>query len=427
LTFKSLWLQDQFQKLRSDPDLDDYTNEELRDYLLKVYDKRYISEGRLFNNVTNDNSIITQEQFINQYLNEPYILSGYGVFFKDQDNATNISSAALENLGKMRNEYKEKMKSAEHGSDEYTYYRILQLTVKVIMNSYYGILGQRNSAFYNPFVQNSITLTGVDLITTSIIAMEGLLSNNVKFEDTDDAITFIMNVRDEEKVFNILDYVDEAISKDELVDYLYNHSKDPEKMNKDIIRAYVSKLDIETVTRCYYKNQILEIITNNSWFKQRLKNMIQFTYAEKPAEEMKGDLADFKSRLLDFCYYDFLFEDRFKRAVKDKRQSVVTIDTDSNFINLDKYVKTTSELFCLDRENEEQQMTVMNIFIDFTTDALKMLFWLLTTNMGLLDRAKPIINMKSESTNRLHYRVIYNANSFNCWNRKKSAAKAFNN
>ena len=50
------------------------------------------------------------------------------------------------------------------------------------MNSYYGILGEKNSVFYNPFVQNSITMTGQDLITTAILGMESFLRNNVLFE-----------------------------------------------------------------------------------------------------------------------------------------------------------------------------------------------------------------------------------------------------
>ena len=61
-----------------------------------------------------------------------------------------------------------------------------------------GILGQKDSVFYNSFVQNSITSTGQDLITTSIIAMEAFLGNNVKFEDTDAVINFIMNIKSED-------------------------------------------------------------------------------------------------------------------------------------------------------------------------------------------------------------------------------------
>ena len=82
--------------------------------------------------------------------------------------------------------------------------------------------------------------------------------------------------------------------------------------------------------------------------------------------------------------------------MKDKRKCIVTVDTDSNFINLDKYVREVSEMLNLDKKDETQQMTVMNIFINITTDVLKKTFWTLTTNMGLIDRCKPIINRKSE-------------------------------
>lgn len=71
----------------------------------------------MYNNATADNTILTQEQFINMYLNEPYILSGYACFYRNQHDSINISSAALENLGAMRKVNKKKMEAAEHGSD----------------------------------------------------------------------------------------------------------------------------------------------------------------------------------------------------------------------------------------------------------------------------------------------------------------------
>jgi len=114
LTFKTLWLKEQYQKLRMDPELSDYTNDELKEYLLKIYDGRKIYNGRLYNNATNDNQVMTQEQFINKYLNEPVILSGYSCLYQNQDNSINISAKALENLGDMRKFYKKKMEAAEH-------------------------------------------------------------------------------------------------------------------------------------------------------------------------------------------------------------------------------------------------------------------------------------------------------------------------
>lgn len=82
---------------------------------------------------------MTQEQFIDLFLNKEYILSGYACLYKDHHNGINISSKALEALGALRKKFKKMMEASPHGSDDYVYYRILQLTYKVLMNSYYGI------------------------------------------------------------------------------------------------------------------------------------------------------------------------------------------------------------------------------------------------------------------------------------------------
>ena len=359
------------------------------------------------------------------YLNEPYILSGYSCFYKNQDNSINISSAALENLGNMRKKYKKQMEAAEHGSDEYIYYRILQLTYKVLMNSYYGILGEKNSLFYNPYVQNSITMTGQDLITTSIISMENFLSNNVLFECTDDVLTFINNIKEETKSYQILNYLDEVIGKEELLNYFLSHKKEDAVLDAEIIRSEIAPLDPEIVCRCYYKNQILELIKNNLWFTDKLKEILKYKYTDKQDPEMIPLLDDFRGKIIDFCFYDYLYEDRYKRAMKDMRKSIITIDTDSNFINGNKYVVAITEMFNLDKTNKDEQGTIINIIIDITTEALKRTFWTLTTNMGLVERAKPIINMKQESIGSIIQRCIIQ-NSLNCWNRKKSAAKPRN-
>lgn len=335
ITFKQLWILDQFKKLRLDKDLDSYTNDELKEYLLKKYDSRNLINGRLYNNTNEDNEIINQEQFINKFLNEPDILSGYSCLYKNQKNSVNIGASAIEELLNRRKFYKKKMEAADHGSAEYIYYRVLQLTYKVLANSYYGILGQHSSVFYNPFIQNSITMTGQDLITTSIIGMENFLSNNVPYEDTDDVLQYIINIKEDDHKFNILDYLDQPITKDELLQYILSHKKDDAYLNSDIIKKSLDNLSDEDISRCYYKNQILNLI-KNKWFKDKLQSMLKYTYAEQPDEKMVNDLNDFKEKVIDFCFYNYLIENRYKRAMIDKRKSIITIDTDSRFVFANK-------------------------------------------------------------------------------------------
>lgn len=157
--------------------------------------------------------------------------------------------------------------------------------------------------------------------------MENFFSNNVLFEDTDDVITFITNIINEKKQFSIIDYIDEPIGKTELTEYLINHKKENSIIDKTIIQSIVSKLKPEDVNRCYYKNQIIPLL-ENSWFKAKLQQILQYQYTDKPAEEMTEPLNEFREKILDFCFYDYLYEDRYKRAMKDKRKTIITIDTD---------------------------------------------------------------------------------------------------
>ena len=64
---------------------------------------------------------------------------------------------------------------------------------------------------------------------------------------------------------------------------------------------------------------------------------------------------------------------------------------------------------------EETELEVMNLFIDLSTEALRRIFWVFTTNLGIEDDYKPIINMKNESIG-LHNKAIYYANLFKCLN-----------
>jgi hypothetical protein len=139
ITFKQLWLKEQYSRLRKIYTKEEVSNEELKQLLLAKYDKRRLSDGRLYSNTTNENLVMTQEQFIDLFLNTEYIMSGYAVLYKDQKNSVNIGSMALKFLLDSRKVYKKKMEESPYGSDQYIYYKILQLTYKVLANSYYGI------------------------------------------------------------------------------------------------------------------------------------------------------------------------------------------------------------------------------------------------------------------------------------------------
>lgn len=417
ISFQQLWLKEQFTRLRKVYTKEEVSNDMLKEILLDEYSKRLLIDGRLYNNVDNSNKSMNQETFINTFLNKPYILSGYGVFYENQNNSTNIGAAALKFLLETRGIYKQKQKDSVYGSDEYVFNKINQLTYKLLANSYYGILGEKNSTFYNSFVQNSITMTGQDLTTTTIIGLENFLADNVQFNDFDDVMNFISHVDSEKRQRSILDYLNnKVVTNDDLFKYFKEKTNNlPEDM-EEVLKKLVSTFDEEKTNVLYYKNRVLDFI-DDTWGKSMLSRLSMYTYEAKPEEAMIEPLKEFRDIVIEFCYTDILFEDRFKRVVKDYRKSTIASDTDSVFINLKNYIDKTNNDLQLDKTDKVQQQTVMNIYVDVVTEVLERMLSKLTNNMGILKEYEGLINMKSEfvyrrimtTYNKKHYAGIITA------------------
>ena len=65
------------------------------------------------------------------------------------------------------------------------------------------------------------------------------------------------------------------------------------------------------------------------------------------------------------------------------------------FNNVHKHILKIGDYLGLELNNARKN-DIMNVLIHVTTGALGRIFWTLTTNMGLIEKAKPIINMKQE-------------------------------
>jgi len=239
-------------------------------------------------------------------------------------------------------------------------------------------------------------MTGQDLTTTAIATLENFLADNQKFNDFDDIIRFITETLSEENQDSILQYVDEPKTVLEVLDYLVSKtiSLTPEMENK--LEQFLRKLKVEEITRLYYKNKVLEFIFSNSYPKKCLKELLKYEYFEEPQKEMIDSLDQFKKMIMDSCFSDILFEDRYKRTMKNTRKSVIGSDTDSVFITFNNYIQHVTREYKLNPENESEQMTVINIFISVVRDGIGKISNKLSNNMGLLKEYFPNINMKSE-------------------------------
>jgi hypothetical protein len=389
ISFKQRWLADQFRKIRMVYSPDEFPTSEIKDMLLKEYDQRNVRVGRFVNNVDRTDSKMSVEQFVNTLMNRgDCCLSGYATLFTDSSHADNIALQALKFLLDARSQYKKEMVKNEKGSDKYVYYNTLQKDYKILANSYYGICSLTISPFFNPYVQNSITLTGQDIITTSISTMEAFLSNSNVFQDMDDLYEFAANVEAEKPAEPILGWLSSPVSPHEFESYIRSRFEDASAIDDAALSAFCANLSDESRSRMYYKNRISEFCATAC-----MRNLISI-FASGHATDPEALSEKINKTVCDYCLYDAILDDKFRRSLKQRRKSVLVVDTDSNFLYLGPQVKALMAIS--GSSGDDAKLAVTNMVIGIITEALRRIYWTLTSALAVPDDHKPIINMKNE-------------------------------
>ena len=94
-------------------------------------------------------------KFINQYS-----LTITGCMFTKHEDYLGLFTETLINLKAMRKKYKNKMFEFEKGSDNFNFWNSRQLSVKIVMNSIYGVSGLKTFRYSNHWLAQSITTSG---------------------------------------------------------------------------------------------------------------------------------------------------------------------------------------------------------------------------------------------------------------------------
>jgi hypothetical protein len=307
-------------------------------------------------------------------------MTGYNVLVYNQPSMSSIAIDALKNILDMRSVYKNDMLKYDKGSYEYTYFNTQQKTTKVLANSYYGIQSMGSSTFYNPHIQNSITQTGWDLISSAIYLVEDLVANNEKFKSFDDVLTFVSKTKSQNYTISDKLDSDKHMTHDKLFEYLKSHCDFA--VDEKLLSDVVSNCDQEQMDKIFYKNQISELF-KNSKFNGKMKLLCS------ESEYVPDD--EFVTEVVDICLFNNISSSRYQRIIRQKRQASIVTDTDSTFVylgNLLQHLKTIV--------GTDNNQTLTNVLIAIMTEALKRTFWLFTGNCGIPEDYRKIINMKNE-------------------------------
>jgi hypothetical protein len=359
-TFKDGWVNQMCDmiKLSNDPDLN-MTDDELKNALGTIYDE--YAKPPSINLVNNYKGISIQcslEEIFNVILSKNCILAGDGVLFKNHEKDLSDMVPVIIKYQQDRKKEKNLMKQYEKGTVDYLYHDRNQRNKKVVINALYGLFGYAKFRFFNINIAQSVTTSGQLIISTATCCFENFLADNTKFILFEECIIFIDRIKNEYSKLDdsdiaYFDYLPE-VSVEDAIKRLALHSYDVYSYEEaHYIANCILNLSQNELKLIYYKNNLkafnaTDFIHNllqeifDSIEHLQLGELSAFDAPEKfntVAEPCAKGLVEKLIHLYDIFVLDIhQIYDRVRRTKYTPKKSVMYIDTDSNFVALEKFV-----------------------------------------------------------------------------------------
>jgi hypothetical protein len=378
--------------------------EELNKLLDKIIDEKLVNPPAQLHNNYIHKSIQVDLLGIYDWIDKTQpIVAGFGVFFKNQNQVLNPAAVMLDNFLNLRKSYKKELKNYLETSYEYATFDRLQATEKINANSYYGASGAPTSNFFNLYTATSVTATGQSLISTTETAFEAFLANNIPFSDLDECMTFLNNIVKEKRELDddfLPDVPIELVMK--RLNSMFNEYKNE---YTQIIFNYLINLSQKDLNRIYFKNNIFGF-SKISKIRNKLTDIIMRTESFKDPNKVPENIVNSMDDLWDyykeFVLYNYPAFNRIQRLKTEKRKRVVTVDTDSNMINLNPWVEflyyyiISDNDVLLSRNPDELRYISINIMCYVLTHMITEVLWKYTKTSNILKEFRSRINMKNE-------------------------------
>ena len=343
----------------------DLTKEQIDKYLDKVVEKKFVNPPCLLDNNYIHKTIKSNLSAIYDWIKiKKPIIGGYAVFFKNQHESINFITRMTEKFLISRKKIKSGMKEILEamGPDSYEYKQAdrLQATEKVCGNSIYGCGGAKVSFMYNLYTAASTTATAQSLISTACEAFEGFLTNNVKFYDFDEIVSYVHNIIEEKFKIPVKEVRPRSIK--EVQKHLTKMCFIPRKVDQDKLFNLLRQLTDEELTRVFYKNNLYAFILSCNTVMKHLRTFMKITdsfRAPEPkfiTEEMRYHIDSIWPYLSEFVHYKHPIYNRIFRLKTSKRKAVLVIDTDSNMLHIHPWIKMMHDLFSDGHMVKEEEM-----------------------------------------------------------------------
>lgn len=395
---------------------------ELEKQLDKIISSRFKDVPvTLHNNYLHRDTRTTLLQIVACIMNGMCILGGDGCLFFLHSKSLSINVPIIDGLQKGRKEAKKERKKYEDGSDMYIMWDNKQKNIKIIINSLYGALGYPRFIFYNVNLAQSITAMGQAIISTASCGYENFLADNIKFVNISELYEYILNIfKDYEEVkdkyWELLDSIDE-VSESQVARRLASKASfQITTQEAKQISAMLMNADKNLLKLLFYKNNIGSF-NRTGYMRNLIRSLFDgidtLTLGDKYAfEDMNGTGSLYSPESPQRFYklieaYQVLVQynhptyDRVRRTRYTDKKGVLYIDTDSNFLSLDPFVRYILNDVYSDRTfvSEEKASKVMAISMVYTmvlSDVVERNFVKFTESLNIPPEYGKILGMKNE-------------------------------
>lgn len=343
--------------------------EDLKKIITDIVNNRIVDvQCEIINNYKVTETKTTLVKLIDRLLAKTVIVTGEGSLYRPD---STMASKALLQLLALRKLAKNKALEYKKNKDfvNYRKWNVIQNVYKLLVNSYYGLLGARSSLIYNKFLAASVTSTARTFITSVIMGFEDL-TNNLLFFDINDFYKYASNVH--KYLSNFESITNFVADKEVLINRYLSKFK---TVNKEItlqVKEYFNNItDNNILLNFYYKNNLYEYLKIPIVHERMIKLFDNdytniFLYMDNPLSKMKTDteikahkdIYDFFKYIADELYIPEYHSNRIKKLDHLKRENILLTDTDSVFLYLNKFNR-----FCRLTLPNYNENNALNLFI----------------------------------------------------------------
>lgn len=339
-----------------------------------------------------------------------FLIGGASVLFAQHDQMPNpIRDFILLQRNKRKSE-KKKRDSFNRGEDGWARWDIKQLNTKILQNSLYGVLGYFKFILHNIYLAESITRMGRMIIATAACGFENFLADNIHFTTSSELFEYITVINDEY----------EELYKGKMDFGVLNVKMDPQKVVDRLAHkcafqlsgnAYrhlisiVNRMNDDMRILLYYKNNFLEfnripcIKEKIMFFMSRIDELKLPSLDKIEDEAARSEVEDLWHFYDVFVFSNHPIYDAIRKMAYGTREAVLYIDTDSNFIALNRWVEQVRHEFFEDQYRQDPKEMIFicaNIITIFLTIVVDRNLKMFARNCNVSEKWAQYLSMKNE-------------------------------